>query len=143
MLCSKCNRVFEDKNIEICPVCKDNKLSPANQINCPNCQEPMQIGYLSIPLKMDWRSKYAKGMKPEIIIKDEDMKGGWIRRIAYHCIKKISKKIEEKLSINLLCPVCGREKIPNAKFCPYCGSKFGGDSTKKISRFKVESDIGE
>jgi len=148
--CEKCNRIFDDEKYEYCPICKDTRLKKIEEVECPNCKTPMQIGYISVPLRIDWRSAWAKGAPPEIIIQDENMKGAWIRKVTYYCsscqslfiykvknIKKMKKKTQEQVNLTLLCPQCGRERVPNAKYCPFCGLKMESEDKKLFSRFSV------
>ena len=36
-------------------------------------------------------------------------------------LKKETKKLEDKVSLQTLCPTCGKPLLPEFKICPYCG----------------------
>ncbi|MHA1754344.1 MAG: PF20097 family protein [Candidatus Odinarchaeia archaeon] len=152
MWCSHCHRVFKETKSEKCPVCKIGKLNKEKQINCPECQTPMEVGYFSAPLKIVWRRNYVKGGKPDITLEAKPFQGGWIRLIAYHCkecntfyitdiVEKPSEINEQKkVAIAPLCHQCGRDVIPGAKYCPYCGVKYLEEEHDKIMRIKMVND---
>jgi len=36
-------------------------------------------------------------------------------------LKKETKKLEDKVNLQILCPACGKPLLPEFKICPYCG----------------------
>ncbi len=149
MLCEDCQRVFETDDLRSCPVCGSSSLKKIQKISCPVCGVEMKPGYVSIPLKIDWRDKWVKSGSPNITVTDKSSEGGWLRRVAYYCssccsffLFKAVKTCEKckadtkKTFINLLCPGCGSDIIEEVNFCPFCGFKLKLEDDKKISRVK-------
>ncbi|WEU40834.1 MAG: PF20097 family protein [Candidatus Odinarchaeum yellowstonii] len=149
MWCEDCKRVFEAENLIACPVCGSTHIQKLQKIFCPVCGVEMKPGYISVPLKIDWRDKWVKSCEPKITLVEQSSKQGWLRRVAYYCndcgsffIYKAVKNVEackvsaKKTLIGNLCPQCGSEVIEKVNFCPFCGFKFPSDDDKKISRVK-------
>ena len=36
-------------------------------------------------------------------------------------LRKETKKLEDKVNFQILCPACGKPLLPEFKICPYCG----------------------
>ena len=36
-------------------------------------------------------------------------------------LRKETKKLEDKVNFQILCPTCGKPLLPEFKICPYCG----------------------
>jgi DNA repair exonuclease SbcCD ATPase subunit len=39
-------------------------------------------------------------------------------------LKKETKKLEDKVNLQTLCPTCGKSLLPEFKICPYCGENM-------------------
>ncbi|MEM2906859.1 MAG: PF20097 family protein [Candidatus Odinarchaeota archaeon] len=150
MWCSTCNRVFDTLDSGVCPVCGMNSLHKTPEIACPICGVKMKPGYISVPLKIDWRDKWVKSGDPKITISDRVADRGWLRRLTYYCencssfflynaLKTFTSQAEsvKKTLIGPLCPECGSEIIEKINFCPFCGFKIKDEDEKKIHRLKL------
>ncbi len=149
MLCEDCQRVFEAADLKTCPVCGSTNLQNIRKITCPVCGLEMKPGYISVPLRMDWRDKWVKSGEPIITVTDRSCDRGWLRRLSYYCdscgsffiYKAVKNNVKQeagakKSLLCLLCPECGSEIVEKVNFCPFCGFKFTSDDEKKISRVK-------
>jgi rRNA maturation endonuclease Nob1 len=54
-------------------------------------------------------------------------------KIELGSLRKETKKLEDKVNIQTLCPACGKPLLPEFKICPYCGEDMKLHQTSVIT----------